>query len=669
MAVNPKGLAYTLVVLLSILLLISILQILQAVQSLRREKAGQPTAPRRSLIFLTTAVVALTISYVFDLVVVALALIDGSETPPPSQAYLVGVVISFFTGNGLAPSMLYASASEIIDSRKDLSGLRGKDAWSIRRRQLLKWTEGFLLIALPILVTAYLGIFSKAVLDTPILARKYYAWLNTANGVYRAAIVVHAFLFQRLATRAISFHLLSKSESTRDPIMRSSILYHFVPSMFIRTAALFVLAPLASSFATSKTPASAAAILLASTFFVGFATVSAAQSLLGAARRPSSEWAPPKSAGEREVMDGDVPGDLHNEPATQRPGHGRKASRADSIALSPTRTSFGGPTIRTEEEHAEGSRATGKARERDTGWEGRRQHEAKKRDESTEHRRRSKSRSKERRDDYEDRYSRRGGDYPALKRDARKDRHNSDRSRRRDSQNRSRSRSPPRTRIRDRSADGYDSAGRKIQAYRGDRNERRREDRVRSKKPRDYENDDSGALMRVDDDQMDRQRSRSRSGSVSSNERKAEERRKPNYGHSGLLAAATNTVQRADGSATVLKYNEPPEARKPLEHWRLYEFKGQENTGIFAIHKQSAYTFGRDAAHAALQYRHVVEKNEFGEKKGMVKPFIIDLESTNGTHVNGVEIPTSRYYELKVNDVIKFGTLAKDFVLLHEGAA
>jgi smad nuclear-interacting protein 1 len=68
--------------------------------------------------------------------------------------------------------------------------------------------------------------------------------------------------------------------------------------------------------------------------------------------------------------------------------------------------------------------------------------------------------------------------------------------------------------------------------------------------------------------------------SMDSEERKAEERRKPNWGQSGLLAAATNTVQRADGSATVLKYNEPPEARKPVESWRLYEFKDDDITGM-----------------------------------------------------------------------------------------
>lgn len=32
------------------------------------------------------------------------------------------------------------------------------------------------------------------------------------------------------------------------------------------------------------------------------------------------------------------------------------------------------------------------------------------------------------------------------------------------------------------------------------------------------------------------------------------------------------------------------------------------------------------------------------------RPFIIDLESTNGTHVNDQEIPKTRYYELRNSD-------------------
>lgn len=61
------------------------------------------------------------------------------------------------------------------------------------------------------------------------------------------------------------------------------------------------------------------------------------------------------------------------------------------------------------------------------------------------------------------------------------------------------------------------------------------------------------------------------------------------------------------------------------------------------------------------------EKDEYGISKGMIKsvlwicnyltwlncddrPFIIDLESTNGTYVNDERIPESRYYELKASD-------------------
>jgi smad nuclear-interacting protein 1 len=79
---------------------------------------------------------------------------------------------------------------------------------------------------------------------------------------------------------------------------------------------------------------------------------------------------------------------------------------------------------------------------------------------------------------------------------------------------------------------------------------------------------------------------------------------KPNFGNSGLLAKETNTIKGVE-----LKYNEPPEARKPLKNWRLYVFKGKEQLGEFLfaylrrtddlpdlihIYRQSAYLVGRD---------------------------------------------------------------------------
>ncbi|KAI0947162.1 hypothetical protein AcV7_009660 [Taiwanofungus camphoratus] len=180
-----------------------------------------------------------------------------------------------------------------------------------------------------------------------------------------------------------------------------------------------------------------------------------------------------------------------------------------------------------------------------------------------------------------------------------------------------------------------------------------------------------------------RRASRGRSRSSSKHEDSAEDKAKPNFAPSGLLAAATKTVKHADGTSTVLKYHEPPEARKPVVGWRLYVFKGKEQVDLLHIHRQSAYLIGRDRTvadlsvdhpscskqHAVIQFRQVQDRNEFGDVKGAVKPFIIDLESTNGTHVNDEAIPVSRYYELKPGDVIKFGESTREYVLLHDEVA
>ena len=74
---------------------------------------------------------------------------------------------------------------------------------------------------------------------------------------------------------------------------------------------------------------------------------------------------------------------------------------------------------------------------------------------------------------------------------------------------------------------------------------------------------------------------RSRSGRPKSASPDASEKNKakPNFAPSGLLAAETNTVRATNGESTVLKYNEPPEARRPTAGWRLYVFKGEEQVG------------------------------------------------------------------------------------------
>lgn len=50
----------------------------------------------------------------------------------------------------------------------------------------------------------------------------------------------------------------------------------------------------------------------------------------------------------------------------------------------------------------------------------------------------------------------------------------------------------------------------------------------------------------------------------------------------------------------------------------------------------------------------------------LFRPYIIDLESTNGTFLNGSRIPGARYVELKVGDVLKFGSSTRDYVVMNE---
>ena len=120
-----------------------------------------------------------------------------------------------------------------------------------------------------------------------------------------------------------------------------------------------------------------------------------------------------------------------------------------------------------------------------------------------------------------------------------------------------------------------------------------------------------------------------------------------NMGLSGKLVEETNMV-----NGVVVKYSEPPEARKPRTRWRLYVFKGNEELPILYIHRQSAYLLGRDRKvadipldhpscskqHAALQFRLVDFTRPDGIKSRRVTPYVIDLNSANGTFVNNQKI-------------------------------
>lgn len=68
--------------------------------------------------------------------------------------------------------------------------------------------------------------------------------------------------------------------------------------------------------------------------------------------------------------------------------------------------------------------------------------------------------------------------------------------------------------------------------------------------------------------------------------------------------------------------------------------------------------------HAVLQFRWVEKKNEFGDREGRVRPYVIDLESANGTRVNGERVPERRFVEVMSGDVLGFGESTREYVVL-----
>jgi len=49
----------------------------------------------------------------------------------------------------------------------------------------------------------------------------------------------------------------------------------------------------------------------------------------------------------------------------------------------------------------------------------------------------------------------------------------------------------------------------------------------------------------------------------------------------------------------------------------------------------------------------------------LVRPYVMDLGSTNGTYVNDERLQPQRYVELLEKDVLRFGYSSREFVLLH----
>ncbi|KAL0584743.1 hypothetical protein ABG067_005481 [Albugo candida] len=152
---------------------------------------------------------------------------------------------------------------------------------------------------------------------------------------------------------------------------------------------------------------------------------------------------------------------------------------------------------------------------------------------------------------------------------------------------------------------------------------------------------------------------------------------KPNFGLSGALAKDRVTGNAVNG--VVMKWSEPTNARKPQCRWRLYVFKGETSIATLHIYSKSAFLVGRDKTiadvltehascskqHAVIQFRLFEKEIESETSISEVRPYILDLQSTNGTFLNGERIESSRYIELREKDLLRFGESTREYVLLR----
>lgn len=151
---------------------------------------------------------------------------------------------------------------------------------------------------------------------------------------------------------------------------------------------------------------------------------------------------------------------------------------------------------------------------------------------------------------------------------------------------------------------------------------------------------------------------------------------KPNFKPSGLLAKESNNI-----AGTQLKYTEPKDAASPPNSPDYYLFifkKGSKIPREYKLNHKKFHLIGRDEKlvdletdddtcskqHAVIQFRSRPITDDQGKTTQQVKPYIIDLESSNGTFLNGQEIPTSRFIELQAEDTIRFGDSENDHVLV-----
>ena len=163
--------------------------------------------------------------------------------------------------------------------------------------------------------------------------------------------------------------------------------------------------------------------------------------------------------------------------------------------------------------------------------------------------------------------------------------------------------------------------------------------------------------------------------------------------------------------AVTFKYIEPPNAISPYSFWEkfhepidkrpmirgiLYKADKEELVSEYNLELRSSYIIGREPRReddteppdgdSSSEVKNQVIANikipdpgcsrqhcviQFLEKNDTLIPYIMDLDSTNGTTLNGILLPSARYVELRSEDIVRFSAIDADseyeLVFMWEG--
>lgn len=167
-----------------------------------------------------------------------------------------------------------------------------------------------------------------------------------------------------------------------------------------------------------------------------------------------------------------------------------------------------------------------------------------------------------------------------------------------------------------------------------------------------------------------KERSRSRNGNE---EIKIKE--KPCFIPSGILYKINNanSNNNSENKKIQYKFSEPIDSSLPskLKNYYILIFDKEIFIKKIKLKNKSFFLFGKEETisdivindktcsrqHSLIQFRNTTRNSE-----SKILPYLIDLNSQNGTYLNRNKIESDKYYQLLNDDILNFGRLGMDFI-------